>query len=429
MEKFLATKCKNGGFYMKLGKKEIESIAILLLLVSMLTTSTMNSVNTGNKISSIPTQRTTAGVNSAMEIDKNLFEHASIDDTNVIQVTSALEDGAEEVVTGVDQEMNKLLDEKTEAFVPSPWAIRVIANIEGTLNVRDTPVETGNIVGKMSKGNVATIIENTGTWYKIQSGNVTGYVLGAYCLTGPQAQEYANATGITYAISLSDGLRVRTGPDAAAAIATTVNINTQLKVDTAAAAVENWTAVLYNGKTAYVATDYVSIQEILSTALTIEEYNAILKAAEDAKKAAAAEKAARVAKAAAQSAQAATMASVNKGAVSVSVDDETLLAAIIYCEAGNQSYEGKLAVGSVVMNRIRSGRFPNSISAVIYQGGQFTPAYTGVLARALAREISSSCRQAAQEALAGADNVGGALFFNRVSSGKSGLVIGGHVFY
>lgn len=404
-------------FYMKLGKKEIESIAILLLLVSMLTTSMMNPVNTEKNLVLMPTQRTTAGINSAMKIDKNLFEHASIDDTEVTHVTSTLED------TSIT------LEGKTEIFVPSPWAIRVIVNIEGTLNVRDTPVETGNVVGKMSKGNVATIIENTGTWYKIQSGNVTGYVLGAYCLTGPQAQEYANATGVTYAIALEDGVRVRTAPDATADIENTVNINAQLKVDTSATPVEGWTAVLYNGKTAYIASAYVAVQEILSTALTIEEYNAILKAEEDARIAAEAEKAAQAAKAAARSAQAASAAAVNKGAVSVSVDDETLLAAIIYCEAGNQSYEGKLAVGSVIMNRIRSGRFSSTISSIVYAGGQFTPAYNGSLARALANEISSSCRQAAQEALAGADNVGGALFFNRVSCGKSGLVIGGHVFY
>lgn len=409
---------------MKLGKKEIESIMILLLLVSMLTTSIMNPVNAKKKVVSIPTQSTTAGVNSAMQIDKNLFEHASIDDMDVAHVTSTLEDS-----TKVDQEVNNLLNEKTEIFVPSPWAIRVIANIEGTLNVRDTPVETGNIVGKMAKGNVGTIIENTGTWYKIQSGNVIGYVLGAYCLTGQAASDYANAVGVTYAIALSDGLRVRTAPDATASIATTVNINAQLKVDMATVPVEGWTAVLYNGKVAYVASAYVAVQEILSTALTIDEYNAILKAAEEAKKAAAAEKAAQAAKAAARTAQATNLTLVNKGAVTVSVDDETLLAAIIYCEAGNQSYEGKLAVGSVVMNRVRSGRYPSSISAVIYQGGQFTPAYSGALARALARGISSSCRQAAQEALAGVDNVNGAMYFKKASSGKSGLVIGAHVFY
>lgn len=407
---------------MKLGKKAIESFAILSLLISMTVASLLHVETAKDQTASIPTQKTTAGISSAMEIDKNLYEKASIEDMEVAQVTATLESGSD---LSASQEVRDLLDVKKEAVAPSPWDTRVIANVEGTLNVRDSASETGAIVGKMSKGNVGTVLENTGTWYKIQSGNVTGYILGSYCLTGAQAQEYANAIGITYAVASADGLRVRTAPDAAADIRTTVNANAQLKVNTAATPVDGWTAVLYNGNTGYIASSFVQITEILSTAITMDEYNAILKAAEDARKAAEAAKAAKAAK----NAKVKTVSSVNKGAVSASVDDETLLAALIYCEAGNQSYEGKVAVGAVVMNRVRSGSYPNSISAVIYQGGQFAPAFTGRLATALSRGVSSSCRQAAQAALAGTDNVSGAMYFKRTSSGHGGIVIGDHVFY
>ena len=75
-------------------------------------------------------------------------------------------------------------------------------------------------------------------------------------------------------------------------------------------------------------------------------------------------------------------------------DDVTLLGALIYCEAGNQSYEGMVAVGAVVMNRVYSSSFPNSISEVIYQSGQFTPAYSGALSSALASGVPSTCYQA-----------------------------------
>ncbi len=61
-----------------------------------------------------------------------------------------------------------------------------------------------------------------------------------------------------------------------------------------------------------------------------------------------------------------------------------LMSAIIYSEAGNQSYAGKKAVGIVVMNRVRSNQFPNTIAGVIYQPGQFSPARNGALSRALA---------------------------------------------
>ena len=53
--------------------------------------------------------------------------------------------------------------------------------------------------------------------------------------------------------------------------------------------------------------------------------------------------------------------------------EQALLAALIFCEAGGEPYEGQVAVGAVVMNRVRSGIFPNSITEVIYQSGQFGP--------------------------------------------------------
>ena len=114
-------------------------------------------------------------------------------------------------------------------------------------------------------------------------------------------------------------------------------------------------------------------------------------------------------------------------AASTSSDDVSLLAAIIYCEAGNQSYEGMVAVGAVVMNRVYSSSFPNSISEVIYQSGQFTPASSGVLASALANGVPSTCYDAAVAAMNGENPVGSALYFN-TGSGK-GIKIGAHQFY
>ena len=103
-----------------------------------------------------------------------------------------------------------------------------------------------------------------------------------------------------------------------------------------------------------------------------------------------------------------------------------MLAAIIYCEAGNQSYQGKVAVGSVVLNRVASSRFPNSVKAVIYQSGQFTPVMTGKYASVLASgNIPSSCYEAARDALNGAKPVGNALFFNTHSGNYK---LGDHYF-
>lgn len=108
------------------------------------------------------------------------------------------------------------------------------------------------------------------------------------------------------------------------------------------------------------------------------------------------------------------------------ISTEKLLAAIIFCEAGNQSYTGKVAVGAVIMNRVESSRFPNTIKGVIYQSGQFTPAMTGKLARVLASgNIPSSCYEAARDALNGVNPIGNALYFNTHSGS---FKLGDHYF-
>lgn len=106
-----------------------------------------------------------------------------------------------------------------------------------------------------------------------------------------------------------------------------------------------------------------------------------------------------------------------------------MLAAMIQCEAGNQPMEGQIAVGAVIMNRVKSASYPNTISEVIYQPSQFGPANSQRFADLLANDtIKDSCREAAKQAFMGADNVGGALHFKRAGS-REGIVIGNHVFY
>ena len=104
-----------------------------------------------------------------------------------------------------------------------------------------------------------------------------------------------------------------------------------------------------------------------------------------------------------------------------------LLAALIFCEAGNQPYEGKVAVGAVVMNRIASSKYPNNIDAVIYQKGQFGPARNGKVDRVLSSgSYTDSCLQAAEDALNGVDPVEGCLYFG---CGNKGIKIGAHYFH
>ena len=170
---------------------------------------------------------------------------------------------------------------------------------------------------------------------------------------------------------------------------------------------DGWVRVQYaEEKYGYVSAEYVTLQYELGEGMTMEEI----------KKKEAEEKKEKLKK---------KIASFQANG-----NEVVLLAAIIQAEAGNQPYEGKVAVGAVVMNRVRSPRYPNSIAGVVYAPGQFGPVSNGTLDRYLAGS-SASCMKAAQEVLGGYTNVGDYTHFRRADRdmGPNSIVIGAHVFY
>ena len=111
-------------------------------------------------------------------------------------------------------------------------------------------------------------------------------------------------------------------------------------------------------------------------------------------------------------------------------NDRYLLANLIYCEAGGEPYAGQLAVGAVVINRVLSSVYPNTMTGVIYQKYQFSPVGSGALALALSQNrATASCYKAADEAMAGQTNVGNCVYFRTPIPGLTGIQIGGHIFY
>ena len=113
----------------------------------------------------------------------------------------------------------------------------------------------------------------------------------------------------------------------------------------------------------------------------------------------------------------------------VSTTDVALLAAILQCEAGG--YDGMLAVATVIMNRVASPAYPNTLRAVIYQSGQFAPTWNGSLNKVLSKGASSTAYSVARAALGGARHsaVINCLQFRSASTGVSGINIGGNVFF
>lgn len=112
-------------------------------------------------------------------------------------------------------------------------------------------------------------------------------------------------------------------------------------------------------------------------------------------------------------------------------NDRYLLANLIYCEAGGEPYAGQVAVGSVVINRVLSSVYPDTVTGVIYQNKQFSPVASGRLALALAEgRATGSCYQAADEVMKGTTNVGNCVYFRTPVDGVTPKYrIGGHIFY
>ena len=141
----------------------------------------------------------------------------------------------------------------------------------------------------------------------------------------------------------------------------------------------------------------------------------------------AAEEAERIAREKAEAEAAEAAAAAQAEAEAAQQAEKELLASLIFCEAGNQPYEGQVAVGAVVMNRINSSSYPDTMEEVIYQSGQFSPAMSGWLDRVRANQgYTEAAMQAAEDALAGSNPIGDCLYF---SVGGYGTRIGDHLFH
>lgn len=271
----------------------------------------------------------------------------------------------------------------------SAWETKAAANVNTYANVREEASADSEKTGVMPKGAAAEVVEQEGEWTKVSSGEVEGYVKTELLAFAEEAKNiyeemYGNQGTVT-----ASSLRVRNTPSLEGN-----QIGSKKKGSTVEILSQegDWYRIQHGNNEAYVAAEYIEIGE--ATAITMEEYKE----------------------------QQATGAVVNAGS-----GEMDLLAAIIQCEAGGESHTGKVAVGAVIMNRVRDGRFPNTITDVVYQSGQFSPVASGILASVLSQGARSDCYQAAQEALNGSNPIGGALYFN--SGSGRGIQIGNQHFY
>ena len=317
-------------------------------------------------------------------------------------VAQILDPGAISTDTPVKEEKALNINEKFENEKERMEKELAMANVQNALNIRAEADEKSEKVGYLYKDCGGTILERKDGWTKLKSGNVIGWAKDEYLLFGEEAKAMAEDVGNWIVTLDAEAVRVRMEPNMQADIYGLLAYDDSVEfIDVVNS---NWISVDYNDEIGYINTDYVNVKFHIDEGETME----VIRVRER-------EEAERKRKA-------------NRGAVAADADELRLLGALIYCEAGNQPYEGMVAVGAVVMNRVKSGAYPNTIHSVIYASGQFTPAMTGKVAKAYEGNVPELCLQAAQAAINGETTVREATHFRRAGK-REGYVLGDHVFW
>lgn len=280
----------------------------------------------------------------------------------------------------------------------------VMANVKKALNIRAEAKEDAEKIGKLYKDCGGTILERADGWTKLQSGNVVGWAKDEYLLFGEEARALADEVGKTICTINEATVRVRQEPSTEAV---TYGLLPKGEIMEVIDQTDNgWVSVDFEGKIGYISAECVDIDFWIDKGETSEEIKAREEAEQEAKR------------------------HVNYGEYTTDADTTMLLAALIHCEARGESYEGQVAVGAVVMNRVRSKAYPDTIHGVIYASGQFTPAMSGAVNRVLeSGKINQSCIDAAKDALSGTSPVGDCTSFRRNNGTRKGIVIGNHIFF
>ncbi len=279
-----------------------------------------------------------------------------------------------------------------------------MVDIRNYVNVREEATVDSSKMGVMYKDCGGVLLEKGDEWSKIQSGELVGWVENQYLLFGDDAKAMAADVGMTLAVVNSSSLRLHSDASYGSDILAIVPQNEIMEVVDRTDS--SWVYVDYGDYDGYVDSDYVDISFEVDAGETMEQIRAREAAEAEAKR------------------------HQNYGAFMTDADDLLLLAALIQCESGGEPYEGQVAVGAVVMNRVRSAAYPNSIHGVIYASGQFTPAMSGKVNQVYnSGRIKESCINAAQEAINGTSNIGAFTHFRTNNGAHTGIAIGHHRFY
>ena len=308
-----------------------------------------------------------------------------------------------------------------EAYVPK----FSIASVSKSLNIRKGPGTNYDIVGKLYKDNYAFILEESDGWVKISTGSVKeGYVSSKYLLPAEEVIKKCDEDKLVTAYITASVLNVRSGPG------TWYDTITKIKKGQAypvhlGKSYKDWIAVeLADGTIGYVSEKYVTFNFKLKAGLTLEEVHE--KELQDSMEAAMAKN------------QIHSIKETVRTPMTMTDDELYLFATVIYTEAGDQGYEGMLAVANVILNRMEDGYWGTTLEEVLFAPGQFAGAAQELIDRAQRRGIPEKCYDAGREALAGRNNIGDFMFFRTIDSAYRAkdystyttfYILNGHVFY
>lgn len=157
--------------------------------------------------------------------------------------------------------------------VEEDYSNLVIARVDSYVNVRSIPGEDGEIVGKLYDKSVGNFLEEENGWYKIQSGNCTGYIKAEYCVTGEEANALAKEVGRRIATVTTETLNVRKEATTDSSILGQVPIE---EVLTVTEELDGWVQVKIEEGKGYVSLDYVTLSTEFVQAESREEEKARL---------------------------------------------------------------------------------------------------------------------------------------------------------
>ena len=357
---------------------------------------------------------------STSEKSQNMKIQSFSNDSNNQQVTTA----AAEKITSLPTTSPSPTPSPTPIATPTPkpkYSDIGISIAKDYVNIRKKASTTSETLGKLYRNSAAKILKTKDDWYYIESGSVKGYVKCELLKTGLSDRILINKYGTPIARVNVDGLNVREKAAMDSKKITTIYNDETYPVLSAKG---DWVKIdLPDEKSnGYVKKEYVELEAVFKDAVSKQE--------EDKLKQIEAEK--RLKK----------QTEIKHGAgINYTNNDLQLLTCLIQAEAGHQSYECKLAVANVVLNRVKLSH--SSFESIVYSPGQFSVAQSGSLEKQINRfsQFDSQAEllsiKAAKDALNGTNNIGTRRYFHSYSAAvkkgydkKSNAVkLGGLVFW